>query len=831
MLASCAWLAELLGWKDQAPVDMVASLLTRLGLEVEDVKFYGALDPHIMCAEVRKVEPVADREGWSLLSVWDGESQHPLLSHLPAERLPQTGQLVAVAFAGATLPSGKRIESSAIKGKTSAGILCSEAALEIGYESEQVLHLNSHIKDSPIKPGQPLADSLALKDSVLTINVTPNRPDCLGHLGLARELAVATNQNITAPEASIGHTTLRAQSNGDLKTVNLWPTSDVTYSTWRSELSIEDAERCPRYGLSCVKGVTLGLSPFWARYRLFKLGMRAVNNVVDATNLVMLLFGHPVHAFDASKLRGNKIVVRRARDAESMTTLDGNKRTFTPDDLLICDGEGPVGIAGVMGGENSEITNTTKDVAIECAYFEPRGVRRTSRRSGLHTEASHRFERGVDPQDVPQVMAHTLSMVVAFASGEASVNMLEFSAALPKPAQVRLRQHRLIDLSGCNVSLERASEILGNLGCEVSAGQTELTVTAPPWRTDLHREVDLIEEVLRVEGYDKIPFELPRIALRREPPSPMFDFVRDLRHTLTHLGFYEAVNYAFIAPAQHDAMAVPVAQRARLKNPLSVERSELRASLLPGLFANVQFALRRQSRAIRLFEVGHTFHQGSSPKPEEYPSVALVLSGPQQRWLGEGEAVDFYDIKGVIQSLVLSLTGVTLVIDEPGPVESAAGFLHPRRSVVLSHQGHTFGSMGEVHPDMLQAFDLPSATVVAVLDLVHLDQLRAFKSERVAYRLSKFPGATRDVAWVVEETVTASSLIKSMREADRMGLIDDIRLFDIYRGVPIPEGKKSMAFSVLYLREDRTLTDEEVDQAHAQLMRTVEQKHQASIRA
>src|SRR5262252_7007007 len=548
MKASYRWLRALVPGLEAVPPD-VAERLTRAGLEVEGLHAYGAgLDPLVVAA-VQKTEQHPTRSGLRLVTV-DRGGGHQQRIVCGAPNVPDPGGLVVLAPLGTHLPAvSMTIAPRDIGGVTSEGMLCSEAEMGLaaqgaGHEGILILPPGSAAPGTAFLKAVPAAS-----DSIFEIGVTPNRPDALGHVGLARELAALYGLPFTFPSPTAPG---RIVPQGKIESY--------------ARVTVEDGERCPHYGAAAVVDVQVRPSPDWLRYRLASLGVRPISNVVDITNLVLLEFGHPIHAFDLDRVAGQHIIVRRARAGEKLVTLDGAEQTLDPDDLVICDERGPVALAGVMGGEGSEIRAETRRVLIECAYFEPRGIRRASRRHGLHTESSHRFERGVDRGDTPDVLAHAASLVVELGGGAAVSGAIHRMTPPPPPAKVRLRSERLDALLGVQVPFAEAVRILRRLGFEMDHDAGSATVIVPSFRPDVSREVDLIEEVARVRGLDAIPTVLP--AIRPMPPRSTGVVEDRTRAAAVSLGLSEAVTYGFVSARDLEKLGAP-ASPVTLQNPLS----------------------------------------------------------------------------------------------------------------------------------------------------------------------------------------------------------------------------------------------------------------------
>lgn len=831
MKASHRWLVELSG-VDAPPVEM-AERLTRAGLEVEDVVRHGEGLANVVVAEVRARARVEGKDRLTLVTVFDGVSERQVICGAP--NVPEPGGRVALALPGAVLPGGLAIAEREIGGVRSAGMLCSERELAIGSAESGILVLGPA---DPGKPGQPLASALALEDAVLEIGLTPNRPDCLGHVGLAREVALAFGVPWREPSpgfptrllsgvATDGLAMVEGEGVPPVETLTLVdPTPGVPTAV---PIRIDAPDRCPRYAGGVVHGVRVGPSPFWLRYRLHVLGLRSINNVVDVTNLVLYELGHPIHAFDLARLRGPEIVVRLAREGERMRTLDGAERTLTADDLVICDAEGPVAIAGVMGGADSEIREGTSSVLIEVAYFDPRSVRRTSRRLGLHTDSSHRFERGVDPNGVPWAMRRAASLVCSLAGGAAAPTARDVYPRRIEPRRIPLAPRHVSRLLGVEVAEGDVRAALEGIGCAISPGETEgWRVSAPTWRPDLGRPEDLIEEVARIRGFDTVPTELPRVLPSGRGVAPRLRASRRLREAAADLGLLEAVSFAFVSRADLERARVPT-DAVELANPLSEERAVMRTSLLPGMLAAAVRARRHQVRAVRLFELARVYRPTGEPLPAEPLELAVLLAGPRVDHVGDAGDHDFYDGKGVLESIVSAALGAPLAAMPDDALDADAPFLHPRRRARLSVGGRAVGALGEVHPDVAEAFELDVRAVYGVLDVDALLAAGAARGLPQAKPLPRFPAVVRDVAVVVREGVLAGEVADVAREAGGE-LVEAVELFDVYRGEGIAAGHKSLAYRIVYRDAEATLTDARVEKAHARVLAALRERLGAAVR-
>lgn len=835
MLASLKWLQELSSIAISA--QDAERKLTAAGLEVEAVRKCGQGLERIVVAEVRGQRPHPKRDKLTLVTVFDGTAEEQVVCGAP--NVPAPGGRVVLAKLGAVLPGGMKIEERKLGGEVSRGMLCSETELDIGPGADGIFVLDD---ETAAACGTPVVEALQLDDHILEIGITPNRPDCLGHVGLARELCALTGKpfeprlpempaRVLGPDPSVFVQRDQTLLFRSLSTPSVSSAlQNQNFGVHALRVEIRAPERCLRYGAALVADVTIAPSPFKLRYRLHVLGLRPINNVVDATNLILLGFGHPIHSFDYDKLRGSKIVVRLASTGEAIHTLDGQVRALTDDDLLICDGHGPVALAGVMGGENSEISTNTKRVLIECAYFEPRSIRRTARRTGLHTDSSYRFERGIDPNGVRNVLAHAACMIARLGRGALFSEAYDCEPVTSVPQKIALRPARIGAVLGAPVELSNAREILQRLGCTLTDNGKVWEVSAPTFRPDLKGEEDLIEEVARVNGYHAIPTEVPKVRASIEGTPKYINFVRRLREAACAAGLNEAVNYAFVS-ARDLAAACVSTDAVALANPLSEDRSVLRTSLLPGLAANLLHAQSHQVKRFEQFEIGRVF----APRPDEaLPQqnyqLAAMLYGPRQEWYADGESLDFYDGKGAISGVFYYLCGEIPVTELDSTLESSAPYLHPQRRARVVLCEKAVGHLGELHPDVVDALKIQGPVVYASIDVAAALEAIESAGEKRVKLLPRFPSVTRDLAIVVEEQRTSAEIVEAIK-CVAQGLAEEISLFDIYRKEPVEPGHKSMAFHVVYRDSTTTLTDTRVDQVHEKITRSVEKQFGGMVRA
>jgi phenylalanyl-tRNA synthetase beta chain len=780
MKISLKWLRELV--ETPASAEEIARRLTAAGLEVESVTPFADFSG-VIVAEVRGKMPHPDAAKLTLVDVWDGREVTRVVCGAP--NVPEPGARVIWARPGSKLPGGIEIAAKPVRGIVSPGMLCAEDELGIGTSHEGILVLHGG------EPGSLPGETIDLRDDIFEVNVTPNRPDCLGHIGIAREVAALTGGRLILPAAP-------EVSGPD-----------------RAQVDVEDVEGCPRYTALLFDGIRIAPSPLAVRARLQSLGVRSISNVVDATNLVLLETGQPLHAFDLDQLAGGRIVVRRAKPGEKMHTLDGVERTLSTEDVTICDADKPVAVGGVMGGATSEVSASTTRVLLESAYFMPSRVRRTGKRLGLHTEASHRFERGVDPNGALFAALRCARLFAELAGARATATPTDLYPRPMAPARLSLRPERTRALLGADIADDEQVRCLSSLTLPATLVDGRIEVEVPTRRPDLLREVDLIEEVARLHGYDRILPTIP--ALRSAPPAMPGDaraaVVEQARDTLSGLGLEEMVSYHFVPPSilvQLSQAPAPV----RVANPLREEQSAMRTTLVAGLLLALQRNLLRGVGDVRLFEVGDVFvprERSGDLKLDtgidERRRVAGLLHGHRDGWLTPGGRVDFTDLKGVVAELLSSLG------HEAQHEAGSTPWLHPGVQARVLVGGRPVGVWGELHPDLARALELPFPPLLFELDLGALGPT----APPVMRELPRFPAVVRDLSFFVAAELPARVIEEKLLEL-RDPLCVEVQVLEDYREAGrVPEGQKSMLWSLTYRAADRTLTDAEVETVHEAL--------------
>ena len=773
------------------PTDELCDALVMAGIEVESVEEHRPIWNPVEIVELVAVEKHPNADRLRLCTVRRGSAE--IVRVVCGASNMQAGDKVALASPGTDLPGGRRIERATIRGQVSDGMLCASRELELpedGVDGIMILPA-----DAPT--GRRLVDYLGAADTVLELAITPNRGDCLSVLGVAREIAALTGAKLQVPRSA-----LREQDP---------PT--------RSEVrvNVDAPDLCPRYAARVVRGVHVAASPPWMQTRLAMVGMRPIGNVVDVTNYVMLERGQPLHAFDLARVADRRIVVRRAGSRQPFVTLDGGTRELLPDDLVIADGRGPAALAGIMGGANSEIRADTTDVLLESAYFTPSGIRRTARRLGLASDSSYRFERGVDPTATTAALDRAAELIAATAGGTIARGVIDKQAPRhPRPAAIRVRPARVNALLGTTLSVAEIERPLRALGATVTGGRSALRVVTPSHRTDLQSEVDLIEEVARLSGYDAIAAATPAIVAIGPGRGANYDLEERLRHAVRAAGFDEMISLAMVSAEENRVFpGLPdlPGEAVALQNAPSADAAELRRSLLPGLLQTLDVNRRQGERLVAGYALGRVYARHGE-RYHEGEALALILAGTwQPAVIGEtGRPASFADAKGAL-TLAFERLGLDAVRWES--LESEAPYLHPGKAARIMIAGVLCGVAGALHPDVAAARGLEGDVWLAELDMVRVVQ---YCPRRVVFRpLPRFPAVLRDVAVVVDSSVQGQHILDAISEV-APPLVEEVRVFDEYTGAPIPQGKKSIAYSISYRAADRTLTDEEVNALHEDLV-------------
>ncbi|NUK30691.1 phenylalanine--tRNA ligase subunit beta [Parageobacillus sp. VR-IP] len=803
MFVSYKWLQEYVDLTGITAKEL-ADRITKSGIEVESVEVLNKGAKGVVVGHVleREQHPNADKLSKCLVDIGEGE---PVQIICGAPNVAK-GQKVAVAKVGAVLPGNLKIKRAKLRGEESNGMICS--LQELGIESKLVPKeyadgIFVFPSDAPV--GADALELLNLDDEVLELGLTPNRADCLSMIGVAYEVAAILGRDVKLP-------TIELQEN------------DENVHDYIS-VRVDAPEDNPLYAGRIVKNVKIGPSPLWMQTRLMAAGIRPHNNVVDITNYILLEYGQPLHAFDYDRLGSKEIVVRRAKAGETIVTLDDTKRTLTEDHLVITNGTEPVALAGVMGGANSEVRNDTTTVFIESAYFTSPVIRKASKDHGLRSEASTRFEKGIDPARTKEALDRAAALMAEYAGGEVVGGIVEANTLKEQEVTVTITLDRINRVLGTTITKDEVATILTNLQFAFMEDNGTFTITVPSRRRDISIEEDIIEEVARLYGYDRLPATLPVAEAKPGKLTAYQAKRRQVRRYLEDVGLFQAITYSLTSEEKATMFALETAEPIRLALPMSEERSALRQSLLPHLLEVASYNRARQVENVAVYETGAVYlANGDNELPNEKERLAGVVTGVWHAhlWQGEKKAVDFYVTKGILDGL-FELLGLTNRIEYK---QAKREHMHPGRTADILLDGKTIGFVGQLHPVVQKEYDLKETYV---FELALTDLLNA-EVEDIRYSpIPRFPSITRDIALVVDENVIAGELQKTIIEAGGK-LLKEVSIFDVYKGDRLPNGKKSIAFSLRYYDPERTLTDEEVTAVHEKVIQAVEQQFGATLR-
>jgi len=795
---SLNWLKDYIDL-DGLSVEQIVSGLTMSGLEVEEYTDQSKTFDNIVVGFVKEREKHPNADKLSVCKVTDGVSDFQVICGAPNV---QANQYVVFAKEGAIVPNGGfKISKAKIRGIESFGMLCAEDELNLSDDHSGIM-----ILDDTYKIGQPFADALGLNDVIMEIGITPNRPDALSHIGVARDLAAIFDRKLKIPEINFS-------DNG----------TDINSE---AEVQVLDSKGCPRYSATVVKGITIKESPEWLQNKLKAIGLRPINNIVDITNFLMFEAGQPMHSFDLDRVGGKKIIVRKAGADAAFTTLDSKERKINPESLMICDGNKPVAVAGVMGGENSEISADTKNVLFESAYFNPSSVRRTSKKLGLSTDSSYRFERGTDPNNTLWAAQRAAQLAAELGGGVICKGTIDVYPEKIEEKIVTFRESRSRQILGYPVELTKIKKMVVNLGMEIlSENEGVLELKIPTFRPDIEREVDVIEEVARINGYDNIP-AVERIANNLDPKEDESEFADKVRDIATGLGFYEILNNSLVS----EKLAEMTGRSIAMLNYQSVDMCNLRTSLVPGLLQTVARNINAGEKNLSLFEIGNIFIR----KAEQIKSFddftekkslifAITGSAATKEWFEKERVMDFYDLKGNISSFVKKAGADRALTDvyntEGNELYSYYYTKNKGREVI--------GIGGKIKKEILKQFDILQDVYCFEFGFEELKKLSASKNR--FKELLRFPKVERDFAFIFDKSISNSE-IKDYILSCKSDLLKNVRLFDLFESETFGSGKRSLAYSLEFYDESRTLTDEEVDKEFTKLTELVKNKFNAELR-
>jgi phenylalanine--tRNA ligase, beta subunit len=797
MLISLNWLKQYVEIKES--IEEVANALTMIGQEVEAIEIQGKNLENVVIGQIVEFDRHPNSDRLTLLKVNVGEGE-PLQIICGATN-HKLNDKVVVAKIGATLPGDFKIKKSKIRDVESYGMLCSEEELGFAKESDGIIILP---EDAPI--GKEYREYLNLNDVIFELEITPNRPDCLSHIGIAREIAAYYDRKVKYPSIEINET---------IESINTL-----------IKVNIDDKERCKRYVGKIVKNVKIQESPEWLKRRIQAMGLNPINNIVDITNFVMFEYNQPMHAFDFDKLKGN-INVRAAKENEEITTLDGVDRVLKNNELVIADEERAIAIAGIIGGDATKIDNETKNIFVEVAYFTPDNIRRTSRELGIFTDSSYRNERGMDIQNLETVVERAVSLIAEVAGGEILSDTIDRYLEKPEKYEISLNLEKLNKFIGKNLSSDEVAKILTNLNIEIKTiGEDKMLLTPPTYRGDLIRPADIYEEVIRMYGFDNIEARMPVMSIESGEENTNFKVSRIIREILREQGLNEVINYSFIPKSAKELFSFEDGI-IEIKNPLSEDMAIMRPSLVYSLVNNIKENLNRNQTDLKIFEVSKTFKNLGSAKDglaTEELKVAIALSGREDKnlWNQTKTDYDFYDLKGYIEYLFERLNINKFNLERAKDVN-----FHPGVSAEIKIGEDVIGIFGELHPTLINNVGIKREKVFFAE--INLTKLMKYMKIKVNYEsISKYPEVLRDLAITLDKDILVGNMTKDIKK--KVNLVEKIDIFDVYSGDKVEAGKKSVAMSIVLRDKIRTLTDQDIDTAMKNILSLIKDKYNGEIR-
>lgn len=807
MFVSMNWLKQYVDLGDISP-ESLADKITKTGIEVEGIEYIAAKSTNVVVGYVEECEKHPNADKLNLCQVNVGEETLQIICGAPNIA---AGQKVAVAKPGAVLPGNFKIKKAKLRGVESNGMICS--LQELGIEERFVpkdIADGIFVFPTDTEVGTEVTSLLNLDDAILELGLTPNRSDALSMLGVAYEVAAILDVPVQLPDETVETTTEKA--------------------TDQVKVTVEAPELNPYYGAFLVKDIKVGSSPLWMANYLMAAGIRPINNVVDITNYVLLEYGQPLHAFDFDQFGSNEIIVRRAKENEKIQTLDDQDRTLKTDHLVITNGTTPTALAGVMGGANAEVTDETTTVLLEAAYFDPKAVRIASKDHGLRSESSTRFEKGVDPNRVKRAGLRACQLLSKYANGKILNGVAEFDQLDKSEKEVTIETDRVNARLGTDISGADIAVILRKLGFNFDQGEETFTIQVPTRRQDITIFEDMLEEIARIYGYDLLPFTLPQGAAQAGGLTKRQTIKREVKNYFESAGLMEAITYSLTTKERASMLVSPEIKEAgftpvNLSMPMSEEHSTLRLSMLPEMLDSLSYNVARKQVNLGYYEVGSVFlskEENVTKQPQEKLRATVAITGEwlTHPWQQEKKPVDFYLAKGILEGLLDRLNLVATF------EETVIDGLHPGRTAEVKVNNVSVGFIGQIHPRLQQDFDLKD-TYVCDIDLDYL--MDAHVDEPKFTKIPRFPTVSRDIALVVDQDLPAGSIQATIEEVAG-SLLKDVNVFDLYQGERLEAGKKSLAFNLLYLDPDRTLTDEEVENSYQEILTAVKAKHQAELR-
>lgn len=798
MLISLNWLKQYIDL-DGIEINEMENALTMIGQEVEKIEVLGENLENVVTAQIIEKEMHPDSDHLTICKVDNGKEILQIVCGAPNHK---AGDKVVLAQVGAKLAPDFVIKKGKIRGVESNGMLCSEEELNIGKDSAGIMILP---EDTPV--GVPMKEYLGINDTVFELEITPNRPDCLSHIGIARELGAYYNKEVKYPSFVIN-------SESSEKTAD------------NISVEIEDSNLAKRYVARIIKNVTIKESPKWLKERVESIGIRSINNIVDASNFIMMELNQPNHTFDLDKIEGGKIVVRAGHENEKLVTLDEQERELNSDDIVISDGVKAVALGGVMGGQNSEITENTKNILLEVANFNSQNVRKTSRRLTLFSESSYRFERRVDEENAINVINRLANIIQEVAGGEILEGVVDNYPVPYKKKTATLNFERLNRFVGKNIPRETVIGILTRLEIEVVDNGETLTLTAPTYRDDLENEQDYFEEVIRIYGFDNIENILPKLDISEKPVIDTTKLSTQVKLIAANAGLKEVINYSFVPKDAMEKIKYTSVERENLIDllrPITEDFVTLRPTLLYSLLKNAKENMNRNATNIRFFEVSRTFVKAEELAKEEV-KLGIILAGENNKtlWNPKPVSYDFYDLKGIVEEIFTQLKFNNYMIKR-----SEQSQFHPGRSVDVFVGRELIGSFGEIHPDVLENFDLGKTSVL--VGEFNIDLIQKYIGKKIKYQgIVKYPSVPRDFAFVMREDILVGDVLKTIQKVDKK--IEKVELFDIYQGAGVLPGMKSVAISVILRDKNKTLEEKEIVDISNKIVAKVEKDYGAVLR-
>ena len=798
MLISLNWLKQYIDL-DGIEISELENALTMIGQEVEKIEVLGENLENVVTAQIIEKEMHPDSDHLTTCKVDNGKEILQIVCGAPNHK---AGDKVVLAQVGAKLAPDFVIKKGKIRGVESNGMLCSEEELNIGKDSDGIMILP---EDTPV--GVPMKEYLGINDTVFELEITPNRPDCLSHIGIARELGAYYNKEVKYPSFAIN-------SESSEKTAD------------NISVEIEDSNLAKRYVARIIKNVTVKESPKWLKERVESIGIRSINNIVDASNFIMMELNQPNHTFDLDKIEGGKIVVRAGHENEKLVTLDEQERELNSEDIVISDGVKAVALGGVMGGQNSEITENTKNILLEVANFNSQNVRKTSRRLTLFSESSYRFERRVDEENAINVINRLANIIQEVAGGEILEGVVDNYPVPYKKKTATLNFERLNRFVGKNIPRETVNGILTRLEIKVVDNGETLTLTAPTYRDDLENEQDYFEEVIRMYGFDNIENILPKLDISEKPVIDTTELSTQVKLIAANAGLKEVINYSFVPKDAMEKIKYTSVERENLIDllrPITEDFVTLRPTLLYSLLKNAKENMNRTATNIRFFEVSRTFVKAEELAKEEV-KLGIILAGEDNKTLWNPKPVpyDFYDLKGIVEEIFTQLKFNNYMIKR-----SEQSQYHPGRSVDVFVGRELIGSFGEIHPDVLENFDLGKTSVL--VGEFNIDLIQKYIGKKIKYQgIVKYPAVPRDFAFVMREDILVGDVLKTIQKVDKK--IEKVELFDIYQGSGVLPGMKSVAISVILRDKNKTLEEKEIVDISNKIVAKVEKDYGAVLR-